>query len=188
MSVKDRSSDPQLAIIDHHLSHQMALDYWLKKSTLIPASALLIDWPLLGSALQSWPPTYCIWVSKFASGHSAVGQTMARWKKWDSPLCPFCQLTEETTLHVLQCPHPECTSYWHQSVESLWSWMVSADTSPIIIRCFITTLHTHGIGSLTPLASSSHLPTASAQSEIGFFNMLLGCLYPQWEYNLWYPN
>jgi len=94
------SLDHQPAIIDH-LSCQCALDYWISKTQLTVASSLLIDWPLLGLALQSWPPTYCMWVWKFVSRHSMVSQTMARWKKWDSPLCPFCHMMEETTLHIL---------------------------------------------------------------------------------------
>ncbi len=81
------SADPCPAILDH-LSWQIALDYWITKTTLMADSAMLIDWPLWGAVLQAWPPTYCMWASKFASGHSAVAQTMAQWKKWDSPFVP----------------------------------------------------------------------------------------------------
>jgi len=124
---------------------------------------------------------YHMWASKFASGHSAISQIMAWWKKWDLALCPLCQLTKETTLHVLQCSHPECTSAWHQSIESFCSWMSLANTSPAIIQCFSTTLHTQGMGSFTSLANSSCWSAASLQSEIGVFHMLLGCLSPHWE-------
>ncbi len=172
--------DPHPVIIDH-LSHQCALDYWIHKGSFSVASSQLVDWPLLGSALRLRPHTFCMWVSKFASGHTAVGHNMAHWKLWPSPGCPLCQFTDETTLHVCQCPHPSRTSHWHQAVEDLRSWLTTADTCPAITRCLITTLHTRGVRSFSSSANPICFDAASAQSQIGFFNSLMGCLSPLWE-------
>jgi len=171
------SGDPRLPLLAH-LSRRSAMEYWTRKSGLPLTSLSLVDWALLGSALQTRPPTYRMWASKFASGHSAVGQTMARWKKWDSPLCPFCQDTDETTAHVLQCPCPARVASWHHSVESLRSWMHSADTDPTITHWFISYLHSQG--HRTPSRQSCH-SEITAQVSIGFFFTLMGCLSFHWE-------
>jgi len=119
-----------------------------------------------------------MWASKFASGHSAVGSTMHKWKKWDSPLCLFCRHTEEMTLHVLQCLDPAQTAVWHQSIDSFHTWLQQSDTLLAITWWLCTTLHMRG---LHPAPLSQHSPLYQAsltQHSIGFFNLLLGCLTP----------
>jgi len=142
---------------------------------------LLIDWPLLRSALHSCPHTYRMWASKFASCHTAVRQTMALWKQQDSPLCLFCHLAKETTQHIQKCPHPPCTIQWHQSVEELWSWLITADTCPAITHCLSTTLHACRVQPFSSFAGPACLEAASAQSQIGFFCSIMGCLSPPTE-------
>jgi len=94
------ASNPCQAILDH-VSYQAAILYWIQKGQLSLPLEKLVDWSLLEDALHSSSPTYRMWLSKFASGHSAVGITMACWKKWDSPICPLCHSENESTLHVL---------------------------------------------------------------------------------------
>jgi len=72
------SSDPHLAILDH-VSYQLAIPYRNKKGQLSTQSAELVDWTLLEGTLKSSPPTYWMWLSKFASGHSMASRTMAHW-------------------------------------------------------------------------------------------------------------
>jgi len=59
--------------------------------------------------------------------------------------------------------------------------MQTAETCPAIARCFCTTLHTRGVGTFSRYAGTLCCSAASAQSQIGFFNTLLGCLSPLWE-------
>jgi len=165
----------------YHLSSHSAIPYWVQKGLISTSAANLVDWQLLGLALQSHPPTFCMWASKFASGHSAVASKMFLWKKWDSPLCPMCHLVEESTLHVLQCPHPDQTMAWHKAVDSLRQWLVNANTDLHITCGIISFLHARGLGSLAYSAHSSCQLAASDQDKIGFFGLLLGCLSPHWS-------
>ncbi len=174
------SADPRPALLDH-LSFRAAIPYWIKRGHFSAHSASLVDWSLLNDALSPFPATYRMWASKFASGHSAVGLTLARWKQWDSPLCPLCRLSEESTLHVLQCPHPHQTHCWHQAVDSLHTWLKEADTAPFITSCFVTSLHQRGLNPFSTMPRSPATTAASHQAKIGFFNTLLGCLSPDWE-------
>jgi len=97
------------------------------------------------------------------------------------PLCPLCRLTDESTLHVLQCSHPHQTNCWHRAVDSLHIWLKEADTSPSITQCLVTSLHQWGISPFSTPPRSPAATAASHQTEIGFFNTLLGCLSPDWE-------
>jgi len=107
-----------MAILDH-LSFQSAMPYWVSKGQLSEASVQLVDWMALEKALLSWLPTYHMWLSKFASRHLAVGVTMAHWKKWTSPTCPICHLSDKDMDHVFLCPNAEQMAHWHYLTDTL---------------------------------------------------------------------
>jgi len=74
------TSDPHMPILDF-LGACSAQKYWIHKNQLTPASFSLVQWDVLDRAICSFPHTFQMWLSKFASGHSAVGITMFHWKK-----------------------------------------------------------------------------------------------------------
>jgi len=78
-----------------------------------------VQWDTLHAAISTYPPTFQMWLSKFASGHSAVGVTMSRWKKWDSLLCPVCSHGDETMDHVFTCSSPSCQMVWAAQIDIL---------------------------------------------------------------------
>jgi len=160
--------EPRQTILNH-LSAQSTIPYWISKGQLTKHSAMLVDWSLLERALTSRPPTYRMWLSKYASGHSAVGRTMHRWKHWDSPVCPVCQLTKEDTNHVFMCSNADHMAHWHASEDTLRQWLVSAKTHPAIAQCIMTTLHSWSLLSFSSNAWQSCQLAAAAQDQIGFF-------------------
>ncbi len=174
------SSEPCLEILNH-LSTLTAIPYWISKGQLTNHLALLVNWSLLEHALSSHPPTYHMWLSKFASGHSTVGQTVHHWKHWNSPVCPVCQLTEEDTNHIFMCLHANHMAHWHALMDILQQWLVLAKTHPAISWCIITTLHGCSLLSFSSNAWWSCQPAAVAQDQIGFFGFLMGHLSPEWE-------
>jgi len=174
------SSNLRLSLLDH-LSYQTAIAHWTQKQHFPPTMATHIDWSLLAHALRACPPTYSMWLSKFASGHSAVGSTMARWKKWDSPCCPLCNVSDETTCHVLQCSNIVRTTKWMTTIADLQTWLVHTDTNPDIIDCLIRTLRNRGLSTFTGTARDSCLAAAQDQDLIGFFGTMVGCLSSRWE-------
>jgi len=78
-------------------------------------------------------------------------------------------------------PYPDHAVSWHQSVESLHSWMTSVDTDPDITHCFINSLHSQGLSFFTSHDRPSCHTAATAQATIGFFYTLMGCLLAHWE-------
>jgi len=79
--------DPRVLVIDSLGASQQALHYWVHKGQLSLQS--LVQWDTLHAAISSYPPTFQMWLSKFASGHSAVGVTMFC---YGIHLCVLCVL------------------------------------------------------------------------------------------------
>ena len=82
-------SDPRIPVLDS-LGFTQAQIYWVHHGQLTDQSFSLVHWSVLDRAVHAFPHTFQMWLSKFASGHSAVGITMFRWKNWDSAVCPVC--------------------------------------------------------------------------------------------------
>ncbi len=78
-----------------------ALMYWVLKGQLSLQLFSLVQWETLHTAISAYPPTFQMWLSKFALGHSAVRVMMFQWKKWDLALCPICSQHDESISHVL---------------------------------------------------------------------------------------
>jgi len=177
LSIQDHLilSEPSPDILNH-LGAQTAIPYWISKGQLTDHSTTLVNWSLLEWALTSCPPTYQMWLSKFASGHSAVGCIMHCWKHWDSPVCLVCQLTNEDTNHVFTCSNADRMAHWQALMDTLRQWLVSAKTHLAIAQCIITTLHSHSLLSFSSNAQQPCQLAAAAQDQIGFFGFLIGRL------------
>jgi len=121
-----------------------------------------------------------MWLSKFASGHSAVGITMFHWKKWTSALCPLCLTQDESILHVLCCPHPSQQAIWIEQIANLCIWLSQAQTAPDIIHCLISTLSLCGASTFFQHASPLYHFAAADQDQIGFFGLSVGHLASSW--------
>jgi len=173
------SSNPSGPLLEH-LSARQALPYWQHKHNLSNETLSDISWDILGQALADKPPTYRMWVSKFSSGHSAIGKSMAQWGQWQSDICPACQTATETTEHVLFCRHPIRSACWHQQVAKLMQWMREADTHPDITATFENVLSSQGQHSFCSQAPHSVYAAAFSQDKIGIFGLLTGRLSSLW--------
>ncbi len=173
------TADPHPPVIDL-LGQREALRYWSHKQQLDAQSFDLVHWETLDRTIRSFPPTFQMWLSKFASGHSAVATTMFRWKRWTSAICPLCQSSEETTTHVLLCSHASCRDTWAQQLTQLQQWLTQSKTAPDIQCCLLATL-THG-RSQHFQAHAPHLCYSAAcdQDQIGFFGFMVGRLASKW--------
>jgi len=173
------TSDPAPMVTDL-LGRREALRYWSHKRQLNALSFELVNWAALETTADSFPPTLQMWLSKFASGHSAVAVTMHRWKRWSTPLCPLCQSSEETTAHVLYCPHNSSRETWRQQLTHLQTWFDQSDTAPSIQRCFIQTLSNAPNSSFHTSADALCHAAAQDQDNIGLFGFLVGRIALKW--------
>jgi len=78
------SSNPQPCII-WYLIYHLAYQYMVtKKHYISPGGFPLINFHALSRSLKSTSPLYHLWYLKFVPGHSATGQMMCLWGKWDT--------------------------------------------------------------------------------------------------------
>jgi len=174
------TSDLQLPIHEH-LSQQAAKQYWAHEQQLNNHSFSLIQWETLKMVLAGFPSTFQMWLSKFASGHSAVATTMRCWKRWDSDLCPLCHGAPETTQHILCCPSDHCSQTWSQQLQHLHQWLSSSDTAPVIQSCILSTLENCQQPFFQSSASLTCYLAVTDQDQIGFFGFMVGCLASSWQ-------
>jgi len=73
------TANPHSCMIDL-LGQQVAQWYWEHKEQLTATSFKLVHWASMGKAIGYFPSTFQMWLSKFASSHSAVAVTMYHWK------------------------------------------------------------------------------------------------------------
>jgi len=172
-------SDPRIPVLEA-IGTNLAKTYWIQRGQLTDHSFSLVSWDVLDRAVRSYPHTFQMWLSKFASGHSAVGVTMLRWKKWDSARCPVCSTHDESVLHVLCCSHPSRLQAWSLQMDAFRLWLTQANTAPDIVHCLLSTLGFRGTSSFAAHASFSILQAAKAQDQIGFFGLMVGRLATAW--------
>jgi len=130
--------------------------------------------------MQSFPPTFQMCLSKFASSHSAVATTMFHWKRWDTATCPLCQSLEETMAHVLLCPHTSSRETWTQQITQLQQWLTQSDIALVIQQCLLCTLTYYQSQPFWSCAPGLCCPVAHDQDHIGFWGFMVGRLTSKW--------
>ena len=128
-------------------------------------------------ALLDFSPLFRMWASKHVSCYCLVGHMQLRWCFWDHACCPCCQQDDETTTHLLTCPHTGMTTTWLSNVTLLQQWLEDCDTHPDIVFCLIKTLETHNpkqlfMAFLTPACQA----VVEEQDIIGWQNFIEGKL------------
>jgi len=103
-------SDPRIPVLEA-IGTNLAKTYWIQRGQLTDHSFSLVSWDVLGRAVRSYPHTFQMWLSKFASGHSAVGVTMLRWKNGTLPGVLF--VLHMTNLSFMSFVAPILLGYKH---------------------------------------------------------------------------
>jgi len=80
-----------------------------------------IDWISIGRAMMELPINCRCWVSKYISGHLAMGKNMQRWQFRSSAQCPRCSEQQEDKYHIMACPAPMARERWEKSLKALES-------------------------------------------------------------------
>ena len=133
-------------------------------------------------ALLDFSPLFRLWALKHVSHYCSVGHMQIWWRFWDHDCCPCCQQEDETTTHLLICPHTGMTSTWLSNVTLLQQWLEEVDTHPDITLCFVQTLETRNPGQLfMAFSTQACQATAAEQDSIGWQNFTEGKLLKQWK-------
>lgn len=142
----------------------------------------LVDWMAVGDAMSKSPPLFRMWASKHNSRYCGVGHMQHIWGFWDHDRCPCCQQPDETTTHLLLCPHAGMTLTWQIEVDTVKEWLEQVDTHEDIITCLSDALTARDTDHSFLLdCPQSCLEAAWEQEEIGWQNFVEGKLSKTWR-------
>jgi hypothetical protein len=135
-----------------------------------------IAWNYVRCAMSKYPPSYCTWVTKQASGFNATNYQQARIDGRADATCPCCGHNSETTGHITRCPNPGRRKLFHKTVDNLLDWMESTHSDLPLVECLEEYLLSHGEGSMQNIAGHyPHLHQWAEEHDIlGWDNFLEG--------------
>ena len=91
--------------IQEYVHGQQLKDHWIGKGRFTKDNIDFVDWTALRQAVKRKPQHHQRWATKFISGFCGSYYKLHQIGKHDTPLCPRCGLFDETTEHILYCPH-----------------------------------------------------------------------------------
>jgi hypothetical protein len=138
-----------------------------------------VDWSAHEYAFQSTWSAKRITYTKLV--HNLLNTNVKNKKFYGkSDLCPCCNQTSETLLHVFTCPAPETTAFRKQQQTILWQQLENINTPEKLL----TTIK-RGLRSLESYdqASTNDFDTevAQAQFELGWSAFLRGRISTRWQ-------
>ena len=163
------------------------IDHWIDRGKFTQAQVRLVDWEALCHAERRKPMHHQRWATKFISGFCGSYKKLHQIGKHPTPMCPRCNLFEESTSHVLLCQHHSSCAHRLESLEQLASWLDNTQTRWDIRDTILDTLR-----ELQPTSTlSAHVPfnpyddkifvAARAQDSIGMVNFLEGFISKEWH-------
>ena len=97
-----------------------------------------------------------------------------------SDLCPCCNQTSETLLHVFTCPAPETTAFRKQQQTILWQQLENINTPEKLLTTIKRGLSSLELGDQAPTDEFDH-EVAQAQFELGWSAFLRGRISTRWQ-------
>ena len=143
-----------------------------------------IAWTCFSKARQESSLSIKLFITKWLSGDTATGRTMAIRKQRILTNCPRCDKEDEHLLHVLTCPASCAHTLRNKMIATLIAWLNTNSTHPHIIEYFSSGLsqwfldqnYTWNASSI--LFSDCDIINQSLQSQlnIGWYHLLCGML------------
>jgi hypothetical protein len=158
-------------------------DYWITKGKIPLEEIHSIDWINSEKAIKRLPFSKQLWISKFSSGHCAVGKMMKIRKEWTHDKCPLCFEDNETNDHVLLCQDPRALQHWDTLATKLDKELQNMTTATTIRRTIMRKLHNwrRKKDTILNLTNEYGERVASiAQDRIGWTNFMLGRISGEW--------
>ena len=174
--------------LEHRILGQGLIAHWINKENFTNNKIPFIDWEAQRAATSRKPLHHQRWATKFISGFCGSYSKLHQMGKHPTPLCPCCNLFDETTSHILFCQHIHSKQHRTKSLEALTIWLDNTQTRWDIRETIVDTL-----GDLQPTSTlSAHVPfnpydddifvAARSQDSIGTANFLEGYISIRWHH------
>jgi len=117
------------------LSRENIEDYIAKKHNLTAEKLHHVDDIGLQSYLKSLRPHNRASTVKLIHRWIPTNEFLFKQKRADSPICPRCQIHNETASHILTCTNNEAADQWRKALYFCLENIARENTSPQILTC-----------------------------------------------------
>ena len=162
------------------------IEHWISKGRFERDQVDRIDWEAMSNATKNKTMHHKRWATKFLSGFCGSYYKMHQMGTHPSPLCPHCNLFDETTTHILFCQHITSAQSRLEALQDLSRWFDNTQTRWDVKETIISALtHLQPTTSLTAYVpfnpyDDTIFTAARSQDSIGMKNFLEGFLSKEW--------
>ena len=153
--------------------HHQAQQYYCSKCSWNSQTFQSINWLAIQRAMSMCSSATRVWVSKFSCDFIGTARMLARREYWLESKCPRCGSDNETTTHIIQCPHPPHREQIDRRIDDFRLWMESRHFEPDLCADIInvTTSWVRGDESAHPSITCAPVAT---QLQIGWDHFKMG--------------
>ena len=159
-------------------------EYWIKKRKFSSYTERWIDWDHLQKSINGLKRNRQQWLSKWLTGFCGVGVKMQIYRSQYHSKCPRCLCDNETTNHVMKCPHPTAIDIWKEQIDQLEVWMTDQDAQPEMAKTILTSLQAWHDNTPFPTIRTNNAKLKEAtrqQDRIGWRSFTDGFLSDHWK-------
>ena len=138
---------------------QMAKEHFHNHRLMYATTFEEVAWWQVYSTLRGLPRLFSLWAGKQMMNIAATNDNLAkrdRTKK-HCKLCPSCESSVETCLHVLTCPEEGRVELLMETIKNVELWLRSAETDPILVSCICEYARGRGGRSMLEVCRSQHI-------------------------------
>jgi hypothetical protein len=142
-----------------------------------------IDWYVHGGALRGLTPAMKKTTTQFIHEWLPTNAHPGRAESVEAKKCPYCQEDDETQTHYLRCPHELVDTQWQEHKEKIEAALTKGKTHPVLHDLIIRAVlewRTTSKPTVPRTLPRDLLPLFTAQSEIGWDQVIKGRLSTQW--------
>lgn len=112
-------------------AHRLHAKAFFAQKLILPHDGFeQVDWKNYSAVAHSVPRLFQLWLCKQTMSIAATNKARSRFTQDLSPLCPSCNLEEETCAHIITCQEIGRVTALEASIGLLDSWMEETYTDP----------------------------------------------------------
>ena len=132
-----------------------------------------IDWNAVRAASSIMTPSTNTYISKHVLGFLPIGRNMLRRTHWRESYCPRCHFPDESTSHLLQCPHVTSHEVFRKSLDQLNKWFIQSNTDPTLSSQLLEIFSSYKFGGPI-LPNPNYITPIQSQLSIGWTHLMQG--------------
>lgn len=144
-----------------------------------------INWEAIKTAMTFCSFSIRTWVSKLNYVFIGTASMLAHREYWLDDHCPLCRRTRETTVYLVQGPHPPHRQKALLILQELSTWLTTSNCEPTL-AAEIVRITTLWITEGSAAGLNSAYPPIQQQIDLGWQHFIFGKItksITQWQHN-----